>query len=535
MRLEDITAEVRPRVAWEAIDLGFHMAQAWWRALALIGLVLILPFILLLHLLLYDHLIIASLLTWWFKPLYDRVYLYFYSRTLFGETPTVRDTLHALPTALLNTGLFMALTVYRFDPARAFTLPVWQLEGLRGAQRRTRIRLLQRPVRGTAIGLTFACLNFELVLDLGLLLLIVLFIPQHLDFGLSDLLRLQQDSAWAQMLASAFYLIALSIIEPCYIAAGFALYLNRRTLLEGWDIELAFRRLAERLRGLAGTRHIVVTLLLTGLLTGIGLLGLPSPAVAATASTSSGTTSVLAASTTAPRTPDLVAAKPGRVISAPDKTQARTLIKAVLARKAFGDWKQIRTWHYLGGKPDTTRSTPGYLVWLIRQLAAFGEFLLWGLVATLIVLFIVYRARWLALFRSAPQHRRRTCPDMLLGMDIRPESLPDNIPDEAQCLWERGARDAALSLLYRAALAILVDRDRLELAPGATEGDCLHRVEHHPGGPLATYFARLTQAWQHTAYAHRPPAMDEMHLLLTDWTRHFDPSHDAHGQGEATT
>lgn len=515
MRLEDITAEVRPRVAWEAIDLGFHMAQAWWRALALIGLVLILPFILLLHLLLYDHIIIASLVTWWLKPLYDRVYLHFYSRALFGETPTVRDTLHALPVALLNTGLFMALTVYRFDPARAFTLPVWQLEGLRGAQRRARIRLLQRPVRGTAIGLTFACLNFELVLDLGLLLLIVLFIPQHLDFGLSDLLRLQQDNAWAQMLANAFYFIALSIIEPCYIAAGFALYLNRRTLLEGWDIELAFRRLADRLRGLANARRIVVTLLLTGLLTGIGVLGLPGPAVAAPA----GTVPVLTVSST-PR--------------APDKAQARTLIEAVLARKAFGSWKQVRSWHYLSGKPAAARYSSGRLAWWVHQLATFGERLLWGLLATLIVLLIVYRARWLALFRAAPQHRHRTRPDTLFGMDIRPESLPNNVPDAARRLWEQGAQDAALSLLYRAALAILVDRDHLELAPGATEGDCLHRVEHHPGGPLATYFAQLTRAWQHTAYAHRPPAVDEAHTLLTDWARHFDPAHDAPGPGGAT-
>ena len=29
---------------------------------------------------------------------------------------------------------------------------------------------------------------------------------------------------------------------------GFALYLNRRTLLEGWDIEVALRRIAERTR-----------------------------------------------------------------------------------------------------------------------------------------------------------------------------------------------------------------------------------------------------------------------------------------------
>src|SRR5690606_28081180 len=44
------------------------------------------------------------------------------------------------------------------------------------------------------------------------------------------------------------------VLEPFYVAAGFALYLNRRTLLEGWDIEVALRRIA--------TRHAAAALLL---------------------------------------------------------------------------------------------------------------------------------------------------------------------------------------------------------------------------------------------------------------------------------
>src|SRR5512145_26648 len=42
------------------------------------------------------------------------------------------------------------------------------------------------------------------------------------------------------------YAAAVLVLEPFYVAAGFALYLNRRTLLEGWDIEVALRRIAER-------------------------------------------------------------------------------------------------------------------------------------------------------------------------------------------------------------------------------------------------------------------------------------------------
>ena len=42
------------------------------------------------------------------------------------------------------------------------------------------------------------------------------------------------------------YAAAVLVLEPFYVAAGFGLYLNRRTLLEGWDIEVALRRIAER-------------------------------------------------------------------------------------------------------------------------------------------------------------------------------------------------------------------------------------------------------------------------------------------------
>ena len=54
--------------------------------------------------------------------------------------------------------------------------------------------------------------------------------------------------------------IAVSIVEPVYVAAGFSLYLNRRAILEGWDIELSLRRLDTRLRGLRAAAVVVLAL-----------------------------------------------------------------------------------------------------------------------------------------------------------------------------------------------------------------------------------------------------------------------------------
>ena len=77
----------------------------------------------------------------------------------------------------------------------------------------------------------------------------------------------QQPPRWAQLLTTCLYWLAVTLSEPVYIAAGFGLYLNRRTQLEAWDLELVFRRLAARARSLASAvaALLPVALLCAGL------------------------------------------------------------------------------------------------------------------------------------------------------------------------------------------------------------------------------------------------------------------------------
>ena len=44
-------------------------------------------------------------------------------------------------------------------------------------------------------------------------------------------------------------MLAISLTDVFVTGAGFGIYLNNRTWIEGWDVELAFRRLARRLTG----------------------------------------------------------------------------------------------------------------------------------------------------------------------------------------------------------------------------------------------------------------------------------------------
>ena len=104
-------------------------------------------------------------------------------------------------------------------------------------------------------------------------------------------------------------------------------------------------------------------------------------------------------------------------------------------------------------------------------------------------------------------------------LDVRPESLPDDVPSEAAQLWRAGDPVAGMSLLYRGALAKLVHAYDLSLDESATEGDCLAAVREAQG-PV-DYFARLTFGWQCVAYAERAPSDEEARALWEGWGRTF--------------
>jgi len=245
VQLDRIEAIVRPRNPWESIDLGFSMVQRWWKPLYKVWFAFILPIFLTLYIQFQDDLWIMALIIWWLKPWYDRILLHFLSRALFGEQPGIWQILKALP-GLFKTRLLLALTFGRFNFARSFNLPVWQLESLRGKVALQRMRLLQRNYRHTAVWLTIVCLHFELVLYLSLFGLLNLMMPVTHTFDFFDVI-LHSEALWVEILSIIFSLLILSVVEPLYVAGGFALYLNRRTHLEGWDIELAFRRISEKL------------------------------------------------------------------------------------------------------------------------------------------------------------------------------------------------------------------------------------------------------------------------------------------------
>lgn len=246
MQLADLRLAVRPRTPYEAMDLGIRLVQSEARLLWRAWFAVTLPVFLLLAAIgiAFDSKSL-SLLLWWLKPLFDVALLGVLSRRVFGETPSLRATWG------LVAGHWKALpghlTWRRLSTQRAYLLPVWLLENLPPGERGARLELLRKQYAGRASWLHIAMAHFEGFLMVAVLSLLFWFVPERHMPDLWGLLSPEQSSPLSNTIGLVAYYIAMSVVEPFYVAAGFALYLNRRTELEAWDLELAFRHLRERL------------------------------------------------------------------------------------------------------------------------------------------------------------------------------------------------------------------------------------------------------------------------------------------------
>jgi hypothetical protein len=267
MRLEQMTVHLRARSDWEAIELGTALvrrhAGAIWKPWVLVTL----PLFLALNAAAWaiDAVWLACLAMWWLKPAFDRIPLFVISRATFGATPTLAETLAAQRRWGWKP-LLHYLTWRRFGLARSLYLPIDLLEGVHGARLGERRRVLGGAAYGTAALLTLVCRGFATSLLFGGIALIFLFVPVE---SLPEAARAgwalvtEQPPWWAQAGFNAFCWLSVAAVEPFFVGAGFGLYLNRRTQLEAWDVEIAFRKMRARLAA-AAPLLVVLALLAAG-------------------------------------------------------------------------------------------------------------------------------------------------------------------------------------------------------------------------------------------------------------------------------
>lgn len=520
MRLEGIHIALRPRTSWEAADLGFALVRRHAGAIARSWFLFGLPLFALLNALAWavGKMWLAALALWWLKPWFDQLVLHILSHAVFTAPPSARATLRQ---QFRLRAVLPWLLWRRIDLTRGLSLPVALLEGLRGRERNQRAALLGRASTSpVAIALCLVLLHVEAAITLSVFVLALMFVPfDFLDESAQMMFEvlLEDPPRWAQLLTNFVGFLAVSVVEPLFVGAGFALYLNRRTQLEAWDIELAFRRIAQRLGALA--LALVLALPFAGAATSVAAAA-PEQAIEADADVEAeaeaeeGDAEEDAAEEA--WSAEVIASRSLQDVfgeQASDPAFAREVGKTLEAPE-FGEKQTLQRWERIEPDAQTPqRIEPAWIRWLSAAFGFFAEFGLWILLALLLVLLIVRVASWrLPLLERLRPQRRVAAAEV--DADHEPEPLPPDLPAAARALFARGAVREAMALLYRGACAAAPLRAGRALAAGATESDVLRLARTIDDASVAAAIADIVRQWQRAAYAADLPDAARFEALL---------------------
>lgn len=235
MQIDALALRMRPRTPMEAADLGVRLCQSAARPVYLCYWAVGLPIVALSLATFEIADWLPGLLIWWAKPWLDRTVLFVLSRAAFGQATTVSQLVRNQRRVWWSQ-LLLSLTTRRLSPWRSFTQSVYQLEGLRYLASSKRVRQIRRGRTTPATLMTSAFSVTETVLTAALVSLIFWFEPGRADPNWTARL------AELQLPITCAYALVVLFLEPFYVAAGFAMYLNRRAQLEAWDIEQELRR-----------------------------------------------------------------------------------------------------------------------------------------------------------------------------------------------------------------------------------------------------------------------------------------------------
>ena len=253
MTIDRMKVAIRPMSTPQALDLGMVMARQWFLPLWQIWLGMALPIYLLFYwggiwLDINFALSIGAfggLIFWWLKPLYEKPMLLWLGKALFAEAPSVKSSVVSGWRHIFDNALTL-LVSKRLSLQRQLLLPILLLEQPDKSQFKARSQILSRG-QGSGLGWhTTVMLHIEMILGVATLVLIWQLLPTQFVRSETLFTLIEQGPLWAELGWALIYFFAASIVAPFFIAGGFAVYLTKRCLLEGWDVELVFKQLRHR-------------------------------------------------------------------------------------------------------------------------------------------------------------------------------------------------------------------------------------------------------------------------------------------------
>lgn len=161
---------------------------------------------------------------------------------------------------------------------------------------------------------------------------------------------------------------------------------------------------------------------------------------------------------------------------------------------------RVPKWRSQTSVDDERSGVLKFLLEVFRWFAQTSRVFVWVVVALLIAGLALYLFRFL---RKGPERSAsgdEAPPTHVRDLDIRPESLPEDIGSAAWAAWERGNQRAALSLLYRGLLSRLVHDHAAPIRSSSTEGDCLALASERLPAPSREFAGRLIDVWLRAVY-----------------------------------
>ena len=210
----------------------------------------------------------------------------------------------------------------------------------------------------------------------------------------------------------------------------------------------------------------------------------------------------------------------------PTQEQVKAAVAKLKADPNLGVEKKSHRLHWVNSAEKKPNENPDdWLHWLadaISWFATTARALLWVIGILLAGIVALYIKRFLELRGERPSPLRVAMPTHVRDLDIRPESLPEDIGSSALELWERGEHRAALALLYRGVLSRLAHVHNVPIRDSSTEGDCLRLANAHLPAAPGAYVARLIRVWQRAVYGNTDPTDEELRSLCAAFADAID-------------
>lgn len=210
--------------------------------------------------------------------------------------------------------------------------------------------------------------------------------------------------------------------------------------------------------------------------------------------------------------------------ASPTEHQIQTAIQQLKADPNLASERSEKRLKWREGETQGSMSAPDWLGEFLYWFAQSVRWVMWTVIAILVIALAVLIILRLKNLERAPRGASLEVPTHVRDLDIRPESLPDDIGATALELWNQGERRAALALLYRGLLSRLVHVHSVPIKASSTEGDCLQMVAHHLPEHRVVYATQLVHVWQRAVYGARDPDSDEVRSLCVGFDAAVSPA-----------